>query len=747
MSSNIAQWVDPFLGTSSRPETEFFLHHGNTHPGALVPWGMASVCPANVDITCQGEAKPGAPVAYRHGLPKLFGFTHQNLSGVGGLGDWGALLLTPIAGELSLDAQRNASAYGEEKAHPGYYRVRLFPSSIVAEATATERVGVTRFTLPAGTNHVVLNLRAGLSSIKGATLRQVSPTEFTGMRMLGGFCWSFYARTPLFFCLRLEDVPEESGLWEEGVATECARLVVGDAVGAFATYRNAEPRQITVKVGISYTSEENARANLDAEAGERDFDTLVAEATEKWEQALSRVRVRGGTEEQKTMFYTALYHCLIHPSLLSDGNGDYPAMVQREVRKAAHNKIEVRSSAYERKTLRSDFPRYTVFSLWDTYRTLHPLLCLLYPQQQNDMVRSMLGMFQESGCLPKWELAGNETYIMVGDPGAIVVADTWMRGVRKFDPDLAWEALQASAHLLADGSNPLTRPGLRSYLRYGFIPQDDKGTDWVWGSVATTLEYAVADFAIAQFARETGRMAPHEEFLRRSHAYRLLMDKDCVFMRPRLANGEWFEPFDPLARHGEWDTASAIGGPGFVEENAWCYAFFVPHDIPGLIEQVGEARFVEQLNACFDGNHFNAANEPDLTYPYAYNHIIGQEHQAGQRVRHIVEQFYRTGPDGLPGNDDAGTLSAWLIFSLIGLYPEAPGRPDYSLIPPAFDEVVLSLDPVFYSGKTVQIIRTGSAAPEARIASITWNGGEIHSPFLPHAEITQGGTLHFALKK
>jgi predicted alpha-1,2-mannosidase len=363
------------------------------------------------------------------------------------------------------------------------------------------------------------------------------------------------------------------------------------------------------------------------------------------------------------------------------------------------------------------------------------------------MVRSMLGMFEESGELPKWELNANETHIMVGDPAAAVIADTWMKGLRGFDAELAWQAISASAFPLPDGKNPVTRPGLAAYLKHGYIPNDAKGPDWVWGSVATTLEYAVADFAAAQFAREIGKTTEADDLTRRALFYRNLYDKETGFLRPRLADGTWFEPFDPLNRYGEFEgNKSPIGGPGYVEGHAWHYTFFVPHDIPGYAALARPDKFAAKLEQCFAERHYDPSNEPDIAYPFAFNRLPGHEVRASHWVRDILDTYYGEGPGGLPGNDDCGTLSAWLVFAMLGLYPDIPGLPEYSLVAPRFPEAKLRLENPPCAGGPVTIRRTGNPDPAAPIARILWNGKALERPFLPHADLQKGGTLVIDMK-
>lgn len=707
---------------------------------------MASVCPMNLP---HGAGKPTPSATYRDGQERLYGLTHVNLSGVGGLGDLGAILLTPTTGDLGFDFKANTSRLGMQSASPGFYEATLPDRGITIAATATMRAGMTRIIFPAGEAHVLLNLANAVTPAQGASIRQVGPQEFEGMRMTGGFCWQSYAKAPVFFVMRIDRLPTAAGLWKHGMIVK-QPAVDAESCGAYASFRSDKPLTVLVKVGVSYTSIENARANLDTEMPGWDFELVREAAATNWGEKLGRVRITGGSARDLRMFYTALYHSLIHPNVISDVNGDYPAMNARDVRKIGWKWEDMRvvpGTETPFRILNSKTPRYSVFSLWDTYRTVHPLLSLLYPQQQTDMVRSMLGMFEESGELPKWELAGNETYIMVGDPAAAVVADTWMKGLRAFDPDLAWRAIAATAFPMKDGHNPVTRPGLVQYLQHGYIPNDAKGPDWVWGSVATTLEYAVADFAAAQLARDIGKTKEADELARRSLFYRNLYDRETGFLRARLADGSFIEPFDPLSRHGEWESKSAIGGPSYVEGHAWHYTFFVPHDIPGYAEMAGHEKFAAKLEECFAARHYDPSNEPDIAYAYAFNRLPGHEPRASHWVREIIDTYYGEGPGGLPGNDDCGTLSAWLVFSMLGLYPDVPGLPEYSLVTPRFPEAILHLRNPPSSGETVTIRRTGSDGPGAAIRSITWNSRKLERPFLSHADLTAGGSLTFLLGK
>ena len=426
------------------------------------------------------------------------GYSHVNLSGVG-CPELGSLLLMPTTGELSVDYKEYGSRYKDEQASPGYYSNFLTRYNVKTEVSATPRTGVSRFTFPAGQSHVLLNLGEGLTNETGAFLKQVSDTEFEGMKLLGTFCYNPQAIFPIYFVMRVNKQPVSSGYWKKqrpmtGVEAEWdpdnghyklytryRKEIAGDDIGAFLTFNTTEGEQIEVQMGVSFVSIENARLNLDTEQSGKNFSQVLADARMRWNEDLSRILVEGGTEEQKTVFYTALYHTLIHPNILQDVNGQYPAMESNEI-------------------LTTNGDRYTVFSLWDTYRNVHQLLTLVYPERQLQMVRSMLDMYREHGWLPKWELYGRETLTMEGDPSIPVIVDTWLKGLRDFDIDLAYEAMYKSATL--PGTENLLRPDNDDYMSLGYVPLREQYDN----SVSHALEYYIFRFWQKLWARKRMRV-------------------------------------------------------------------------------------------------------------------------------------------------------------------------------------------------------------------------------------------------
>ena len=469
-----------------------------------------------------------------------------------------------------------------------------------------------------------------------------------------------------------------------------------------------------MKIGISYVSIENARENLEKETAGQDFNSIHKRTRENCQNKLSKIEVKGGSKDDKTIFYTALYHTQIHPSILNDVNGEFPQLNGR-------------------KTGKTDEVRYSVFSLWETYRNYHQLMSLVYPDEQLAMVNSMLEMYKENNWLPKWELNSTETFTMVGDPAAVVLADTYLRGLRDFDIELAYEAMIKGATHTEE--NPL-RPGLNEYLKNGFLSVESG----VGGMVSTTLEYNIADYAISRLADKLGRKKDAELFKDRSISYRNLFDEGTGLLRPKRRNNDWFAPFDPEA------GANFTENVGFIEGNAYQYVFMVPHDIPRMIELQGGAKdFVAQLDYIFDNQHYDMVNEPDFGYPFLYNYVEGAEWKTQERVDELSNEFYKNSPDGLPGNDDTGTMSAWAVFSMMGIYPIMPAEPVYTFVSPQFEEVIIHLDEDYYDSEQL-IIQANNAGQKHFIDSIFVNDQLWDGYFIKQSELIEANKIIFHLK-
>ena len=697
----LTDYVHPWVGSSN---------FGTTNPGAVCPNGMMSVSPFNVTGSEKNKWDKDSrwwSTPYTSDNCWFTGFSHVNLSGVG-CPELGTIITMPTSGELSTDYLLYGSEYTGETAQPGYYALKLSKYDILAEVASTMRSSIERYTYRKGKAHVIVNLGQGLTNESGGFIRKVSDTEIEGMRLCGGFCYHSQAVFPQYFVIRVNKSPKEAGFWKKQpnmtaeaawdehagkykVYTDYAREMAGDDLGYRFTYDAEDGEQICVQMGVSFVSCENARQNLDAEQLGCNFDQVRAESHRQWEEALERVKVSGGTEEQKEIFYTALYHALLHPNVLNDVNGEYPLMQGGKY--AAQNGIEVVRPGIGK--VAKGHNRYTVFSLWDTSRNLHQLLTLAYPEKQIDMVRSMVDMYKEWGWMPKWELYGRETFTMEGDPAIPVIADTYLKGLTDFDIQAAYKACLKSAN--TPGKDNKIRPDVDPYIAKGYIPlgyfaQDFSGDN----SVSHALEYYVADNALAllsdklaQEAKSSAQKAEYQkyakEFRKRSKGWRHYYSKESGTLRPLNSDGTFLAPFNPK------DGADFSNTPGFHEGSAWNYTFYVPHDIEGLAKAMGGSKaFVAKLQKVFDEGLYDPANEPDIAYPFLFSRFKGEEHRTLQTVAALLKKYYTTRPDGIPGNDDTGVMSAWAVFSMIGMYPDCPGEPQYTLFSPVFDSVEIN---------------------------------------------------------
>lgn len=697
----LTDYVHPWVGSSN---------FGTTNPGAVCPNGMMSVSPFNVTGSEKNKWDKDSrwwSTPYTSDNCWFTGFSHVNLSGVG-CPELGTILTMPTSGELSTDYLLYGSEYTGETAQPGYYALKLSKYDILAEVASTMRSSIERYTYRKGKAHVIVNLGQGLTNESGGFIRKVSDTEIEGMRLCGGFCYHSQAVFPQYFVIRVNKSPKEAGFWKKQpnmtaeaawdehagkykVYTDYAREMAGDDLGYRFTYDAEDGEQICVQMGVSFVSCENARQNLEAEQPACNFDQVRAESHRQWEESLERVKVSGGSEEQKEIFYTALYHALLHPNVLNDVNGEYPLMQGGKY--AAQNGIEVVKAGIGK--VAKGHNRYTVFSLWDTSRNLHQLLTLAYPEKQIDMVRSMVDMYKEWGWMPKWELYGRETFTMEGDPAIPVIADTYLKGLTDFDIQAAYKACLKSAN--TPGKDNKIRPDVDPYIAKGYIPlgyfaQDFSGDN----SVSHALEYYVADNALAllsdklaQEATSSAQKAEYQkyakEFRKRSKGWRHYYSKESGTLRPLNSDGTFLAPFNPK------DGADFSNTPGFHEGSAWNYTFYVPHDIEGLAKAMdGDKAFVAKLQKVFDEGLYDPANEPDIAYPFLFSRFKGEEHRTAQTVAALLKKYYTTRPDGIPGNDDTGVMSAWAVFSMIGMYPDCPGEPQYTLFSPVFDSVEIN---------------------------------------------------------
>ena len=718
-------YVNPFVGTTN---------YGTTNPGAVVPQGMMSATPFNVmgsEDNKYDKDKQWWSTPYEVNNKYLTGFSHVNLSGVG-CPDLGSLLLMPTSGELNVKYTQYGSEYTDEVAVPGYYSNMLTKYGIKCEMTATPRTSRARFTFHRGQGNLLMNLGEGLTNETGATVRFVNDREIEGSKLLGTFCYNPQAVFPIYFVMRIDKAPATRGYWKlqrpmQGVEAEWdgysgkyklytsySKEMSGDDVGAWFTFDTTEGEAIEVSIGVSFVSIENARLNLETEqpAGTT-FDQIRAQARKKWNEDLSRILVEGGTEEQKGVFYTALYHTMIHPNILQDVNGQYPQMEGDKI-------------------LTTDRNRYTVYSLWDTYRNFHQLMTLVYPERQVDMVRTMLDMYREHGWFPKWELYGRETLTMEGDPSIPVIVDTWMKGLRDFDINLAYEGMYKSA--TTPGKDNLMRPDIDDYIAKGYCPLMEQYDN----SVSHALEYYIADYSLYTLAKALGKTEDAKLFYDRSMGYKHYYCKEFGTLRPILPDGTFYGPFDPL------QGANFEPSPGFHEGNSWNYTFYVPHDVKGLAKLMGgQKRFVNKLQMVFDKGYYDPANEPDIAYPYLFSYFKGEEWRTQKLVKELLAKHYTTKPNGLPGNEDTGTMSSWAIFSMMGFYPDCPGVPEYTLTTPTFDKITIKLDPAYWGTDKLVIRKEGG---DGYIDQIRLGGKKYSKYRLTHKDLIHAGEITFVCK-
>lgn len=724
------RWVNPFIGTTN---------FGTTNPGATVPNGLMSVVPFNVmgsDTNVYDKDARWWSTPYEYNNKFFTGYAHVTLSGVG-CPDLGSLLTIATTGDLEPDYKKYGTSYTSETATPGYYSNHLEKYDITTEVTATKRSSAERYTFPGGKGNILLNLGEGLTNESGATVRRVSDTEIEGSKLMGTFCYNPQKVFPVYFVMRVSKKPSRCGYWKmqrpmTGVEaewtpdngtykiyTEYGRDLSGDDIGYFFTYENLEKgEQVEVRMGVSMVSTANARENLDKEQHAMTFDEIRTGARDIWNADLGKIRVEGGTDSQKEVFYTALYHALIHPNVINDVNGQYPLM-----------------ESFGEGTVSDGHDRYTVFSLWDTYRNVHQLLTLVYPDRQTDMLRSMVDMSKEWGWLPKWELYGRETFTMEGDPAIPVLVDSWRKGLRDFDMDAAYEAMKRSA--TSPGAQNPMRPDNDPYLAKGYVPlgthQGDNSGD---NSVSHALEYYVADNALAWLAEERGDAAFAKQLRQRSKGYKNYYSKESGTLRPLNADGTFLTPFNP--RQGE----NFEPVPGFHEGSAWNYTFFVPHDVEGLAKLMGGKKtFVNRLQKVFDEGLYDPANEPNIAYPYLFSRFAGEEWRTQKQVNNLLNKYFTTKPNGIPGNDDTGTMSTWALMSMMGFYPDCPGEPFYTLTSPVFDSVEIDTPQ-----GTISINAERESPDAIYIDSMTLGGKPLKSYRISHNDLINAKTLNFKLK-
>ncbi|HEC44912.1 MAG TPA: glycoside hydrolase family 92 protein [Bacteroides sp.] len=678
----------------------------------------------------------------------ITGFSQLHISGTGGNAQSGVLGVMPTTGKLNVNPGQYRSGFDATQgvAEPGYYNIMLEDYNIRSEITSTDRVVLYRFTFPkSDESHILLDVSHAFNKYRGGEIRIVNNTTLEGTGKYNGYHGSDF---DVAFVIEFSRPFKSSGVWK-GIdimqGEDYATVDGADALGAYLDFQTGADDTIYVKIGMSYVDIAGAKSNIEAEMPDWDFEKVFAESREGWNALLGNVKISGGTEDQKTTFYTALYHTMISTCMLSDADGRY--------------------EGFDGKIHQADgFTYYGEFSLWDTYRTAHPLYSLLQPQRQSDMVKSLLAIAEQGGWLPKWAWSEGYTGGMLGDHAVSVILDSYVKGIRDFDALTAYDAMRKNAMEKLEGV-PWGRRGLRHYKALGFAPEDagymkslvaatnaygpggSKDTDYypeISGSASATLEFAYNDWCVAEMARLLNKTEDADYFGSRAYNYKNVYDPEVGFMRPRNSDGSW--AMNPFV-----STISGQHSQFYCEGNAWTYSWTVQHDVQGLINLMGgNEAFISLLDSAFSGletgqSYFDPTNEPDIHYPYLYNYA-GAPWKTQETVRYITDNLFTADHEqGLPGDEDAGTMSAWYIFSAMGFYPVAPGSEVYVIGSPVFDKIEISLDEKYYGGKTFIMESHNNSSDNKYIQEVSLNGEPLNRTRLTHEELIGNGYLVFTM--
>lgn len=702
-------YVDPLIGSGG---------HGHVFVGASVPFGAVQLGPTNFYKGwdwCSG---------YHYGDSMIIGFSHLHLSGTG-IGDLSDVLIMPYMGEVKLDKgieterfSGYASLYhhSNETAKVGYYQVLLEDYGINVELTASERVGFHRYTFPKdGENaRIIIDLREGINDRSTDTyIKQLNETTFVGYRKSSG--WA--KRQMVYFALKSSQPITNFSIYDDKTPVD-GKEGQGKAIRGLFSFDKA-PDNIEFKVGISPVSTDGALANIDAEVPHWDFEKVRTETVEKWNKELAKIEIETKDEAAKKIFYTSMFHAMIHPTLFNDHNGDYCA---------------ADSTVYKD----PGFQNYSIFSTWDTYRAAHPLYTITNPDKVGDFVNSMLDIFDKTGQLPIWHLMGWETGTMVGISSFEIIAEAYLKGCTGFDAERAFNALKTTAMSDIRGLN---------YVRDLKAIPSDAG---VYRPVAHALEFAIGDASIALMAKKMGKQEDYEYFSKRAENYKLYYDSVSGFMRGKMMNGEWNPVFDPLNSMKPWSL-------DFAEGNSWQYLWLVPQDVEGLVGLMGgEEKFINRLDTFFvleapadkevlvdltgSIGQYAHGNEPSHHIIYMYSYV-GQQWKTAEKARYIMNEFYTDKPDGLIGNEDCGQMSAWYILSSLGFYPVSTASGDYVLGSPLFDKATINLQ----NGKKFTVETVNNSPDNIYIQSVELNNKEYSYSFITHDDIINGGLLKITM--
>ncbi len=718
-----SSYVNPFIGTASVDNKSL---PGCTFPGATLPFGFVQLSPDTkheVNVPCSG---------YNYNDTTIVGFSHTHLNGTG-IADLLDVLILPVTGDVKTSADyrdslsrdfRSAFTHSQETARPGYYQVKLIDYNVNAELTATEHAGFHRYTFPEsrGAGFVIdmdHSRKKGngnrSAKIISAEIRIVDNKTIEGYRVMTG--WAKMRR--VYFRAEFSRPFTSNILFDGNRVYENKPVVMGAAgIKAVVNFSSKANEQVLVKVGLSAVSIENAKQNLAVEISGWDFDKTVASAENAWEKELEKIKVEG-TDKQKRIFYTGLYHAFIQPNNIADVNGDYP-------------KADYTTGNADNKK------HYSTFSLWDTYRAAHPLYTLVQQERTAEFIKSMVRHYHSYGILPIWQLWGVETYCMIGNHAIPVIVDAVLKGIKGFDINEAYEAVKGSS----------TRDHIQSpfgiYDKYGYMPEDLQSQ-----SVSITLETAYNDWCAAQLAKNLGKTDDYNFFLKRSGNFNNLFDSTTGFFRAKNKEGSWIDPFNPMQYGGN-------GGQPYTEANAWQYLWYVPQNVPKLISLMGgEKAFVNKLDTFFslvdtskpkNGNasgfigQYAHGNEPSHHTAYLYDYA-GEPWKTQYYVHKVLNELYDDEPAGYSGNEDCGQMSAWYIFSAMGLYPVNPANGIYAIGSPVLSKAVINLP----NGKRFTVIVKNAAKDNAYIQTVNLNGKDYQNTYITHNDIINGSTLEFTM--
>ncbi len=691
------EMVNVFIGTEG---------DGNTFPGATMPFGSVQLSP---DTGLEGPAKFGS---YKYNQNTIIGFSHTHLNGVGEP-EYRDILMMPTVGEVKLtpgDEKNTSTGYRSkfdhknENASPGYYSVLLDDYKVKVELTSTLRAGFHKYTFPeTDKSHIILDLAFPYGNAEELIIKKVSDTEIEGLRRSHGWAYDQY----VYFVAQFSKPFSSVELILDDILQKDQDEIKGKNVKAVINYQTAQEEEIMVKVGISAVSVNGARKNLETEIPDWNFKAIVKKAKDAWNKELSKIEIEGGTKDQQIFFYTSMYHACMSPDIYMDVDGKY-----RGIDRKVHQGKE-------------GFTNYTVFSLWDTFRALHPLFTIIDQKRTNDFIKSLLQKYDDGGRLPMWALAGNYTDDMLGYHAVPVIADAYVKGIRGYDVKKAYKAVKHSAEL--------EKLGLKYYKKIGYLPYDRQAE-----SVSKTLEYSYNDWCISQMAKEMGSKEEYKWYHQRAHFYKNVFDKTSGFMRGKSLDRKWLEPFDPLKNSA------------YSEGNAYQY-MFVPHDTEGLVTEMGgDQKFADWLDELFSlksddepegsiGQYWQG-NEPSHHLAYQYNYV-GEAWKTQKLVNQILTELHTATPRGLSGNDDCGQMSAWYILSSLGFYSVAPGQDIYVIGSPLFKKVTVNLE----NGKKFVVKANNISAENYYIQSATLNGKTYSNSFLHHKDIMNGSELVFEM--